>query len=665
MAAITYTNQRGVNAPLYVFLDAVVDLQNTAWGPNSYTITYRSLNTEDPFGASYGSLNGYTFTLEGSGFEYENGVPTAGTITSILVRDASGNVIVTATGLDGTGNLLKAFYDTLQNTGDPEATVARLLLSDAVVHTGSTSIDHLLDIGAGSTVDGLGGDDLIWGRSSNLKLIGGFGSDTLILGNRSGFSNVTVHGGTEDGSGNPADYDVLSIRQDASFAGIFGIDRLEFVGPDAATEIRMTIGTDMVGPDKLSSVLTLQTKANTNAVLAFNRTGSGPLKLDLSGWEINKLPGSTLKVEMDFTVGDTGQADSIYGSPADDVISAGAGDDTIIGSNGNDSLYGGAGNDSLFSAGSPRAGTPEIINGGEGTDFASIVRWNQTKAFEFTVSPSGTQILSDTTEIVSIERVEFMGGSGNDKLTGGALADTLEGYLGSDTLDGGGGDDELYGGGGIDSLIGGTGNDTFLIRDAGDAIVEVAGQGTDTVLTTLDFSLATLGAVENLKAEKAEDSAAISLTGNALANTLVGNAGRNILKGSAGNDRLEGLVGDDLLYGGTGKDTLIGGAGNDSFVFDTRPNKTTNVDTILGFSSQDDTIRLENAIFKGLKKTGTLSKSAFVLGTKAKDANDRILYDKKRGDVLYDADGTGKTAAVKIIKIIDKATLKHADFFVI
>ena len=120
-----------------------------------------------------------------------------------------------------------------------------------------------------------------------------------------------------------------------------------------------------------------------------------------------------------------------------------------------------------------------------------------------------------------------------------------------------------------------------------------------------------------------------------------------------------------MLHGGTGKDTLIGGAGKDSFVFDTRLNKTTNVDTISGFSVKDDTIRLENAIFKGLKKTGALSKSAFVLGTKAKDANDRILYDKKSGYVSYDADGTGKGAAIKIAKIAEKVSLTHTDFFVI
>ena len=68
---------------------------------------------------------------------------------------------------------------------------------------------------------------------------------------------------------------------------------------------------------------------------------------------------------------------------------------------------------------------------------------------------------------------------------------------------------------------------------------------------------------------------------------------------------------------------------------------------------------------RDLKKTGALSKSAFVLGTKAKDANDRILYDKKTGYISYDADGAGKGAAIKIAKIADKVSLTHADFFVI
>ncbi|MFC1459695.1 hypothetical protein ACETIH_23950 [Microvirga arabica] len=91
-------------------------------------------------------------------------------------------------------------------------------------------MDHLQTYGTNDTLEGWGGDDFLTATASDSILIGGLGSDTLILSASSGLSDVTVYGGNEVGLGNPADHDVLSIRQNASFAGIFGIDRLEFMG---------------------------------------------------------------------------------------------------------------------------------------------------------------------------------------------------------------------------------------------------------------------------------------------------------------------------------------------------------------------------------------------------------------------------------------------------
>ncbi|WP_230533305.1 hypothetical protein [Microvirga roseola] len=55
----------------------------------------------------------------------------------------------------------------------------------------------------------------------------------------------------------------------------------------------------------------------------------------------------------------------------------------------------------------------------------------------------------------------------------------------------------------------------------------------------------------------------------------------------------------------------------------------------------------------------------FVVGSKAKDAEDRIVYDKAKGVLSYDADGTGSKEQVKIATLSSKATLKYSDFFVI
>ena len=67
-----------------------------------------------------------------------------------------------------------------------------------------------------------------------------------------------------------------------------------------------------------------------------------------------------------------------------------------------------------------------------------------------------------------------------------------------------------------------------------------------------------------------------------------------------------------------------------------------NLDTIGDFSVKDDSLRLDNAVFKKLGKVGKLNKSYFTTGDKAKDKNDYIVYDKKTGILSYDADGSGR-----------------------
>ena len=99
-------------------------------------------------------------------------------------------------------------------------------------------------------------------------------------------------------------------------------------------------------------------------------------------------------------------------------------------------------------------------------------------------------------------------------------------------------------------------------------------------------------------------------------------------------------------------------------------NKRSNVDRVLDFSARDDSVFLENKIFTKLG-SGTASKpkkfkaDMFVEGKKAKDAEDRIVYDKKTGALYYDPDGTGSKAQVKIATIAIKVKLTYQEFFVI
>jgi Ca2+-binding RTX toxin-like protein len=118
-------------------------------------------------------------------------------------------------------------------------------------------------------------------------------------------------------------------------------------------------------------------------------------------------------------------------------------------------------------------------------------------------------------------------------------------------------DNILTGNGGSNVLTGGAGNDTYVVG-AGDTVVEQAGGGTDTVQSSVAWTLSLN--VENLTLT---GTANINGTGSSANNILVGNSGNNTLNSGSGNDTVDGGEGHDSLHGGSGDDTLLGGLGND------------------------------------------------------------------------------------------------------
>ncbi|WP_262028318.1 cadherin domain-containing protein [Microvirga sp. Mcv34] len=223
-----------------------------------------------------------------------------------------------------------------------------------------------------------------------------------------------------------------------------------------------------------------------------------------------------------------------------------------------------------------------------------------------------------------------------DKLNGSALDDILKGGSGNakDIIKGLAGDDQLFGEGGNDSILGGDGLDSLY-----------GGNGNDI-----------------LKGEAGKD----LLKGDAGNDKLYGGLGNDVLLGGKGNDLIKGDADDDTLYGEEGNDKLYGGAGSDAFVFNKKLNKASNFDRIYDFkSAEGDKIFLDNAVFKKLGTTGTidaparLDPSMFKTG-QAKDKNDYLIY--KGGILYYDADGSGKGAAVQIVKV---SGLKVTDIWVI
>jgi Ca2+-binding RTX toxin-like protein len=138
----------------------------------------------------------------------------------------------------------------------------------------------------------------------------------------------------------------------------------------------------------------------------------------------------------------------------------------------------------------------------------------------------------------------------------------------------------------------------------------------------------------------------------------------DVFVGGFGKDNLYGSAGNDTLNGGDGNDVLVGGKGKDVFVFNTKLNKRTNKDKILEWSSRDDTIHLDNDIFKKLAKTGKLQSKYFTLGSKAKDANDFIGVNKANGDVWYDSNGSKAGGQTIFANIGKNKAVSHTDFFI-
>jgi Ca2+-binding RTX toxin-like protein len=272
-----------------------------------------------------------------------------------------------------------------------------------------------------------------------------------------------------------------------------------------------------------------------------------------------------------------------------------AANQTLLGYRVNEGIFGGAGDDSIYGNGGD-----DQLYGNDGRDL-------------------------------------IYGGSGNDLLNGDADNDILYGELGNDTLNGGLGNNTMHGG---------AGDDTYFIASSKDKIVELAGEGNDTVNSLIGFTLAA-----NLENLGLLGLAKINGKGNALNNRLVGNAFANNLSGGAG---------DDLLDGGGGMDTLIGGSGNDRFVL--HPSATS-FSTVQDFAKGKDTLGISLTEF-GLT-ANEFNASAFYAGKFASTASQHFIYDQSKGLLYFDSDGSGAEAMIKIGLIGNKSALNFNDFYAI
>ena len=242
----------------------------------------------------------------------------------------------------------------------------------------------------------------------------------------------------------------------------------------------------------------------------------------------------------------------------------------------------------------------------------------------------------------------------------GTNADDIINGLGSnDVLTGNGGNDMLNGGTGGDTMRGGNGDDIYIVDSYFDQVIELSGQGSDTVRTSLPLYI--LGSeVENLEFT---GTSVFSGTGNGSANRIVGGnnsdllvglGGADTLVGAGGADALNGGAANDRLLGGVGNDDLTGGTGADQFIFDTVLG-TSNVDRVRDFSiSVGDLVVLDNDVFIGLTGLGTLQANEFrqrsgngTANTQAQDADDRIVFNTTTKGLYYDADGVSGVTSIQ------------------
>jgi Ca2+-binding RTX toxin-like protein len=251
------------------------------------------------------------------------------------------------------------------------------------------------------------------------------------------------------------------------------------------------------------------------------------------------------------------------------------------------------------------------------------------------------QVFSTVSYIAAagIERLTLQGATNINATGRDGQADFLIGNSGNNALDGKSG---------IDTMRGGLGDDNYYVDNVADVTDEATGGGGigDYVLTTVSYTSA--AGIERIYLLGATNIDATGRDGQT--DYLIGNAGNNVLNGKGGNDDLQG------------------GLGLDTYRFDTAPNAATNQDQIIGFSSVDDKIELDNAVFTALgAAVGPLAASMFQIGAAANDVFDRIIYNNATGALSYDADGNTAAglAAIQFATLAGAPVLALGDLFVI
>lgn len=467
-----------------------------------------------------------------------NGELLEGTEGKDLILGKNGNNIVN--GYAGDDVILEDGGNDMIDAGDGNDLVYAGADNDIVL---GGSGDDVIYAGLGSDVvfggDGNdavlaeGGNDVVFGGAGNDLLSGGWGND--VLSGDDGDDQVYGEGGNDalfgrDGNdelGGMDGYDLLD--------GGAGNDLLD--GGTGADEMIGGTGDDIYVVDDHDDVVKELAGEGLDTVRT-NLDGyvlGGTIENLILTDPVNPAnPGSDTDLDnprVARTASGNDLDNAITGNRANNVLYGGAGNDILNGGLGGDILFGGTGDDTYIV---DNVNDITVENAGEGIDL---------------VKAGVSYTLSANVENLVLTGDTAINGTGNE------LDNRLQGNRGNNLLDGGTGADEM---------AGGRGNDAYLVDNAGDAVVENAGEGIDTVFSSIDYVLPEH--VENLTLL---GNANLSATGNDLANLIVGNGADNLLFGGVGNDELYGQDGNDiyLINMGDGLDRIEDTAGTDTVRF--------------------------------------------------------------------------------------------------
>ncbi|MEO8486359.1 MAG: calcium-binding protein [Betaproteobacteria bacterium] len=559
--------------------------------------------------------------------------------SQVAIRREAGDLVLSFAGSGETLRVLNGFQ------GDLTA-IERLSFVDGgtldaaailqLARTGTGANDELIGGPGDDAMAGFDGDDVLDGRAGNDTLSGGDGTDLLIGGTGSdhldgGAGPDTMSGGAGDDLYVVDDFaDAINemagegtdeVQSTVTHALMPDVERLRLTGA-ANIDGYGTTGNDDIAGNTGSNWLVGYTGNDRLAGGAGDDTYSvadpGDTIVELANEGVDTLEAAfttTLGANLENLQLTTFAAADGTGNALDNGLNGGAGVNVLTGLAGNDVLDGGPGADRLV--------------GGAGNDTYTI---DQAGDVVVELAGEGLDTVRATLSFVlpaDVENLVLLGGAAINA-TGNASANQLTGNSGANVLDGRAG---------ADAMLGGIGNDTYVVDHTGDAVTELAGQGTDLVQSSVTHALA--ANVENLTLTGA---AAIDATGNTLANTLVGNTAANSLDGGAGNDTMRGGAGDDTYVVDAAGDVVTENAseGTDTV--------RASVSTTLGNNVERLVLNgaaAINATGNGLANTLTGNAATNVLDGKAgADAmsggagNDTYVVDVA-GDVVTEAAGQG------------------------